>query len=260
MLRSESHNFQALSLVDVNACRLDLFSFKEIPEEDLYYSLTLQVLRFNTNSQWILLNREDCECPLTLGNRVTFCGKTKEKHYLQVFVLSKESWAQGIIYDSEYHYWFSLVFCSGGRGKGRGCFESLFFWMYFFLYSTLFLKLEDWSKPGLLLLTKEGISSIPLKGFWHSFSFVCFEISLSNSRDCSDSELHCYYQKATIFFSQKHQACYYEALGLQPQVFPINCQMKREDLLFISIFIKLCELIRNIFRGCYRHSFENGII
>lgn len=67
-------------------------------------------------------------------------------------------------------------------------------------------------------------------------------------------------KKLQFFFSQKHQACYYEALGLQPYVFPINCQMKREDLLFISIFIKLCELIRNIFRGCYRHSFENGII
>lgn len=64
---------------------------KDIPEEELYCSLTLQVLRFNTNSQWILLNREDCDCPLTLGTRVRFCGKTKESTIFWVFFLSKDT-------------------------------------------------------------------------------------------------------------------------------------------------------------------------
>lgn len=116
----------------------------------------------------------------------------------------RDVWVQGITYNSDYHYWFSLFcgffFLFGKQRKGKRVFWITLFHI-FFLYSTFFLKLEDLSKPGLLLLMKGGISSLPFKGFWHSSSLLCFKISLSNSRDCSDSELQCYYQKATICFS-----------------------------------------------------------
>lgn len=184
---------------------------KDISEEELYCSLTLQVLRFNTNSQWILLNREDCDCPLTLGTRVRFCGKTKESTIFWFLSFQKTQ-------VSSRHYlwqWVTLLvlisFLFRRQRKGKRMFWITLFSHVFFLYSTLILKFEDWTKPGLLLLMKGGIFCLPLKGFWHSYSFVPFEISLSNSRVCSDSELQYYYQKATIvFFFQKHQACYYK--------------------------------------------------
>lgn len=108
---------------------------------------------------------------------------------------------------SSRHYlwqWVTLLvlisFLFRRQRKGKRMFWITLFSHVFFLYSTLILKLEDWTKPGLLLVMKGGIFCLPLKGFWHSYSFVPFEISLSNSRVCSDSELQYYYQKATIVF------------------------------------------------------------
>lgn len=98
-----------------------------------------------------------------------------------------------------------------------------FFHLYFFLYSTVFLKAEEWSKPGLLLLVKGGISSLTLKRFWH---FVIV-VSLSNSGDYSDSESKNYYQKATNRFSQKKKSdILLLLLGLQPHIFLINFEVK----------------------------------
>lgn len=45
----------------------------------------------------------------------------------------------------------------------RGCFEPLCFPPRIFLYSTVFLKLEEQSKPGHPLVIKGSISSLPLK-------------------------------------------------------------------------------------------------
>lgn len=50
----------------------------------------------------------------------------------------------------------------------RGCFEPLCFPPIIFLYSTVFLKLEEQSKSGHLLVIKGSISSLPLKGFQHN--------------------------------------------------------------------------------------------
>lgn len=39
---------------------------------------------------------------------------------------------------------------------------------------------------------------------------------------------------------------------------PVNIEVKCQDLLFSSIFVKLHKLVREVFRKCCGHSLENG--
>lgn len=88
------------------------------------------------------------------------------------------------------------------RWKG-GVFEPLCFPPIIFLYSTVFLKVEEQSKIGPLLVIKRSISSLPLKGFQHNsvgWDFLFFKTSPSSSGDNFVTVSQSSYQKATKLF------------------------------------------------------------
>lgn len=128
--------------------------------------------------------------------------------------------AKSITYGSEYQCWFSLFLKLRKQRKGKRMFLSTIFSTCIFLYSTIFLKAEEWSKPGLLLFVKGGISSLTLQGFWHFCFYPVQQWRLLWLRIKKIIT-----RKLQTIFSKKSDILLL-VLGLQPHIFPINFEVK----------------------------------